>query len=49
MGPLQSVCWWLAIACLALTYRQELDPCLWCLIVMAAAQLVEGSLVNLAY
>ena len=49
MGPLQSVYWWRAIACLALTYRQGLDPCLWCLVAMVAAQPVEQSLVNLVY
>ena len=36
-----TVFWWLAIVCLALTYRQGLDPCLWCLVAMVAAQPVE--------
>ena len=34
----QLVGLWLAIACLALTYRQEFDPCLWYLVAMVAAQ-----------
>ena len=46
---MQSVCWWLVIACLALTHGQGLYPCFCCLVVMVAAQPVEWSLVNLAH